>query len=297
MNKKKGFTLVELLVVIAIIALLMGILMPALARVRQIAYRLYCGTNLSGIGKAMLIYSNDYDDDFPRAGTTGWSANIANWLAATEVGAFGTAGTATITSQFYLLIKYAEVTPKSFLCKGDSGVVQFAMGDYAGTAGIDIVDVWDFGGGAGHKTQKHCSYAYHSPYSGYDITSSSDPGMAVAGDPNPWLDCYETKDRVEQVSTAWGDFVVPGDKESESNGNALTHQEDGQNVLFVDGHTSMEKKSFCGIDDDNIYTLWTGTGASVNKIKGAIPGSPGVTTSNRNDSLLVTDNGASVTSR
>jgi prepilin-type N-terminal cleavage/methylation domain-containing protein len=52
--KKKGFTLVELLVVIAIIALLMGILMPALARVRQIAFRMVCGTNLSGIGKAML---------------------------------------------------------------------------------------------------------------------------------------------------------------------------------------------------------------------------------------------------
>jgi len=67
-RQRKGFTLVELLVVIAIIALLMGILMPALARVRQIAYRLYCGTNLSGIGKAMLIYANDYDDELPRAG-------------------------------------------------------------------------------------------------------------------------------------------------------------------------------------------------------------------------------------
>jgi len=56
--ERKGFTLVELLVVIAIIALLMGILMPALARVRQVAFRMVCGTNLSGIGKAMLIYAN-----------------------------------------------------------------------------------------------------------------------------------------------------------------------------------------------------------------------------------------------
>ena len=74
--KKKGFTLVELLVVIAIIALLMGILMPALARVRQLAFRMICGTNLSGIGKAMLLYSNDYQDELPRAGgrNTTWGA-------------------------------------------------------------------------------------------------------------------------------------------------------------------------------------------------------------------------------
>ena len=62
--ERKGFTLVELLVVIAIIALLMGILMPALTRVRQIAFRLICGTNLSGIGKAMMVYANDYDDEY-----------------------------------------------------------------------------------------------------------------------------------------------------------------------------------------------------------------------------------------
>ncbi|MFO7906770.1 MAG: hypothetical protein R6U98_29210, partial [Pirellulaceae bacterium] len=45
----------------AIIALLMGIMMPALARVRQMAYRMLCGTNLSGLGKVMLIYANDND--------------------------------------------------------------------------------------------------------------------------------------------------------------------------------------------------------------------------------------------
>ena len=57
--RRKGFTLIELLVVIAIIALLMGLLMPALARVRQLAYLMVCGTNLSGIGKSMMVYATD----------------------------------------------------------------------------------------------------------------------------------------------------------------------------------------------------------------------------------------------
>jgi len=41
-------------------------------------------------------------------------------------------------------------------------------------------------------------------------------------------------------------------------GNTVTHQEDGQNVLFVDGHVGFEKRPFCGVNDDNIYTSWDG---------------------------------------
>ncbi len=74
--KKKGFTLVELLVVIAIIALLMGILMPALARVRMIAYRMVCGSNLSGIGKALLLYAGDSQESYPMPGLSGAAGSL-----------------------------------------------------------------------------------------------------------------------------------------------------------------------------------------------------------------------------
>ncbi|MBN1974535.1 MAG: hypothetical protein JW787_12925 [Sedimentisphaerales bacterium] len=46
-------------------AMAAGVMMPALARTRQVAFRMVAGTNLSSIGKAMLIYANDYDDEFP----------------------------------------------------------------------------------------------------------------------------------------------------------------------------------------------------------------------------------------
>ena len=66
-NGKRGFTLIELLVVIAIIALLMGILMPALSAVKEQAKEISCRANLRQYGIAQSIYLNDFDGRYPEA--------------------------------------------------------------------------------------------------------------------------------------------------------------------------------------------------------------------------------------
>ena len=122
-----GFTLIELLVVIAIIALLMGILMPALQRVRKMAQGIVCTSNLRSLMIAWRMYADSNDDKLVAcqdgmpgrpnwiSGQLSFSSDPVNWDLNNNL----------IGSPLW---SYAGENPKVFKCPADKAKVVDSQG-------------------------------------------------------------------------------------------------------------------------------------------------------------------------
>ncbi len=78
MRKERGFTLIELLVVIAIIAILAGMLLPALQRARESARRAACLSNLKQIMLGIKTYTPDYNEWYPTDAAPGETVSVGS---------------------------------------------------------------------------------------------------------------------------------------------------------------------------------------------------------------------------
>jgi len=114
-----AFTLIELLVVIAIIAILAGILLPALARAKENSRRTYCQTSMRQLGLSLVMYAGDYNGLYPpETDTKRWPAQLLDYYKTLRVLRCPTDGTNPATFGIDQNRYAADRAPRSYLING-----------------------------------------------------------------------------------------------------------------------------------------------------------------------------------
>ena len=262
--RRRGFTLIEILVSIGIIMILVGFVLATVEKVRHRAYIADCASNLRQIGAAITSYCNENHGNFPRtryvpgsAVTMGTGSNAPDPFAAPPVGPSPN----DVTAPWFLLMRAARLPPAIMLCPYND-VNEFQA---------EKANLFTHGNFTDYK--KNLGYSFANPYpdsvaeaAGYHLTGKTSAQFAVAADLNPG---YKAPGNRQNANAA-----VPGASWSQIKiSNSENHEQDGENVLYGDGHVDWCKNPLAGIAGDNIFT---------NK-KGQIEASP----TDKNDSVLL----------
>lgn len=316
-RKARGFTLIELLVVVAIIALLISILLPSLARARELSKRTVCAANLKGTGNGFATYATANNDDWPipahdvatadgltvvtYAAQTGLKRGLIGQPDAGETFATGdTTNTPSralsTTRAFWYLIRAGASSPKSFVCPSSED---------APNSDDNPQDYWDFSSQnnppagdpkgdtsttpigvpqSSHKGYKEVSYGYQIPYGKTGRPSPSvDQDMALVADKGPYGGVLEAgKTQPPDMAGNVNSNSAPDDwKRWNSPNHGGQGDGEGQNVMYNDAHVDFVMTPLAGAGKDNIYTRWSNAPGTPQNYDHRVLGTPYTTSAHQ----------------
>ena len=290
--RSTAFTLVELLVVIGIIALLIGLLLPALSRAQETSKRIKCAANLRQVGQAMISYASVNKGNFPRTyfdkGAIGTPTKLVvntfgnkavnpfspTGVGTTPAGTQTTTGYNNVPAAMFLLIRGTYLTPEVLICPSVSSIDEpEPFGDpndnTITAAQRTPLQRSNFTNLQWVSGPTNLSYSINVPYptieamqKGWVWDTAMDPDTVLASDLNPG--------QTDKTATATlATLTYNADPTILQAFNSRNHRglrggKEGQNVCYADGHVEFQGTPYCGpyrIDlnatarfRDNIFT-------------------------------------------